>query len=85
MNLKLMLLIVIITTIRILVTERMIICITEEVTKIIITTIKWLIMRRALERKKPWLDQETDQLKKHEIIFYWKLQVLCEKNLKTTI
>ena len=63
----------------------MIISITEEVTKIIRRTIKWLIMRRALERKNPWLEQETDQVKTHEIIFYWKLQALCEKNLKTTI
>ena len=63
----------------------MIISTTEEVTKIIITTKKWLIMRIAWERKKPWLEQETDQVKTHEIIFYWRLQALCKKNLKTTI
>lgn len=84
-NLKIMLLIVIITIVRILITERMIISIKEEVTKIIIATIKWLIMRTACERKKPWLEQEADQVKTHEIILNWSLQALCEKNLKRTI
>ena len=39
-------------------------------------------MRTACERKKAWLEQETDQVKTHEIILNWSLQALCEKNLK---